>query len=102
MSDLGVLDMDDAQTASYLRMTASDRPGVLAEIATVLGRAGISIEAVVQPEPPRGAHFAKLVMLTHTVREGQMRDALEEVANLDVVSGEVVRLRVEHLEDGTG
>lgn len=102
MSDLRVLDMDDAQTACYLRMTASDRPGVLAEIATVLGRAGISIEAVVQPEPPRGAQFAKLVMLTHTVREGQMRDALEEVANLDVVSGEVVRLRVEHLEDGTG
>ena len=102
MSDLGVLDMDDAQSACYLRMTASDRPGVLAEIATVLGRAGISIEAVVQPEPPRGAHFAKLVMLTHTVREGQMRDALKQVADLDVVDGEVVRLRVDHLEDYPG
>ena len=102
MSDLGVLDMDDAQTACYLRMTASDRPGVLAEIATVLGRAGISIEAVVQPEPPRGAQFAKLVMLTHTVREGQMRDALLQVANLDVVNGEVVRLRVDHLEGDSG
>ena len=102
MSDLGVLDMDDAQTSCYLRMTASDRPGVLAEIATVLGRAGISIEAVVQPEPPRGAQFAKLVMLTHTVREGQMRDALLQVANLDVVNGEVVRLRVEHLEGDSG
>ena len=98
MSDLGVLDMDDAQTAYYLRLTAADRPGVLADIATVLGRAGISIEAVVQPEPPRGAHFAKLVMLTHTVREGQMRDALRRVAGLDVVAGDVVRLRVEHLE----
>ena len=41
-------------------------------------------------------------MLTHTVREGQMRDALLQVANLDVVSGEVVRLRVEHLEGGSG
>ena len=102
MSDLRVLDIEDAQSAYYLRMTAADRPGVLAEIATVLGRAGISIEAVVQPEPPRGAHFAKLVMLTHNVREGQMRDALERVAGLDVVDGDVVRLRVEHLEDGPG
>ena len=100
ISDLGVLDMDEARSAYYLRMTAADRPGVLAEIATVLGRAGISIEAVVQPEPPRGAHFAKLVMLTHVVREGQVREALERVANLDVVNGEVVRLRVEHLEGG--
>ena len=99
MSDLGVLDMDDAQTAWYLRLRVADRPGVLAEIATVLGRAGISIEAVVQPEPPRGAQFAKLVMLTHSVREGQMRCALEQVASLDVVDGDVVRLRVEHLED---
>ena len=100
MSELGVLDRDDAQSACYLRMTAADRPGVLAEIATVLGRAGISIEAVVQPEPPRGAHFAKLVMLTHTVREGRMREALAQVADLDVVAGEVVRLRVEHLDNG--
>ena len=100
MSELGVLDRDDARTAWYLRMTAMDRPGVLAEIATVLGRTGISIEAVVQPEPPRGARLAKLVMLTHTVREGQMREALERVESLDVVDGEVVRLRVEHLEDG--
>ena len=100
MSDLDVLDPDDAETAYYLRMTAADRPGVLAEIATVLGQAGISIEAVVQPEPPRGAHFAKLVMLTHTVRERQMKRALDRVAKLDVVEGDVVRLRVEHLEGG--
>ena len=99
MSELGVLDPDEAGSAWYLRMTAADRPGVLAEIATVLGEAGISIEAVVQPEPPRGAHFAKLVMLTHTVSEGRMRDALGRVERLDVMDGEVVALRVEHLED---
>ena len=102
MSDLGVLDRDEARSAWYLRMTAADRPGVLAEIATLLGQAGISIEAVVQPEPPRGARFAKLVMLTHSVREGRMRDALARVESLDVVDGKVVRLRVEHLEDEPG
>ena len=99
MSDLPVLDIADAQTAYYLRMTAADRPGVLAEIATVLGAAGISIEAVVQPEPPRGAEYAKLVMLTHRVRERQMDGALEQVERLDVVQGDVVRIRLERLDD---
>ena len=99
LSDFGVLDMEDAETAYYLRLTAADRPGVLAEIAAVLGQAGISIEAVVQPEPPRGAHFAKLVMLTHSVRERQMNLALGRVLRLGVVEGEVVRLRVERFED---
>ena len=99
LSDFGVLDMEDAETAYYLRLTAADRPGVLAEIAAVLGQAGISIEAVVQPEPPRGARFAKLVMLTHSVRERQMNLALGRVLRLGVVEGEVVRLRVERFED---
>ena len=99
ISNLPVLDMAEAVTAYYLRMTAADRPGVLAEIATVLAAAGISIEAVVQPEPPRGAEFAKLVMLTHRVHERQMTAALEGVARLNVVQGDVVRIRLEHLDD---
>ncbi|MDX1513761.1 MAG: homoserine dehydrogenase [Gammaproteobacteria bacterium] len=97
ISDETVLDMQDAETAYYLRMDAADRPGVLAEIATVLGDAGISIEAVVQPEPPRGAERAKLIMLTHRVLERQMNSALSKVATLNVVSGDVTRIRVEHL-----
>ena len=98
ISDLPLLPMVQSETAYYLRMTAADRPGVLAEIATILGRAGISIEAVVQPEPPRGAALAKLVMLTHRVRERQMNEALKEVAALRVVTGEVTRIRLEHLD----
>jgi homoserine dehydrogenase len=98
LSDLPALPIEQCESAYYLRMMAADRPGVLAEIATVLGDAGISIEAVVQPEPPRGSPQAKLVMLTHTVRERQMNEALARVATLDTVAGEVVRIRVEHLE----
>jgi homoserine dehydrogenase len=98
ISELPVLDMEDAETAYYLRMLADDQPGVLADVATVLGRAGISIEAVVQPEPPRGAAQAKLVMLTHRVRERQMVRALAEIEDLDSISGKVTRIRVEALD----
>jgi homoserine dehydrogenase len=97
ISDEAVLAMGDAETAYYLSMEAADRPGVLAEIATILGDAGISIEAVVQPEPPRGAERARLILLTHRVRERQMDAALKKVATLDVVNGAVTRIRVEHL-----
>jgi len=97
ISDEPVLPMGDAETSYYLSMDAADRPGVLAEIATILGDAGISIEAVVQPEPPKGAARARLILLTHRVRERQMNAALEKVATLDVVNGPVTRIRVEHL-----
>jgi homoserine dehydrogenase len=98
LAQLPALPIEECETAYYLRMVAADRPGVLAEIATILGDAGISIEAVVQPEPPRGSPKAKLVMLTHTVRERQMNEALARVARLDTVEGDVMRIRVEHLE----
>ena len=93
-----VVPIEDAETAFYLKMLASDRPGVLAEIATIFGEAGISIEAVVQPEPPRGAAQAKLVMLTHRVREGQMNEAIARIEALSVVEGRVTCIRLEYLD----
>ena len=98
ISNTPVLGMEDAETAYYLNMDAADRPGVLGEIATVLGNAGISIEAVVQPEPPRGAARARLILLTHRVRERQMNAALAKLATLEAVIGSVTRIRVEHLD----
>ena len=98
ISNLPMLSIDDAETAYYLRMLADDRPGVLAEVATILGNAGISIEAVVQPEPPRGASQAKLIMLSHRVRERQMNIALRQIEALESISGKVTRIRVEQLD----
>ena len=98
LTPVPVAPIEEAETAFYLKMLASDRPGVLAEIATIFGEAGISIEAVVQPEPPRGAAQAKLVMLTHRVREGQMDEAIARIEALSVVEGHVTRIRMEHLD----
>jgi homoserine dehydrogenase len=97
ISNLPMLGIDDAVTAYYLRMLAEDRPGVLAEVATILGNAGISIEAVVQPEPPHGASQARLIMLSHRVRERQMNIALGQIEALESISGKVTRIRVEQL-----
>ena len=98
LAPVPVLSIEEAETAFYLKMLASDRPGVLAEIATIFGTAGISIEAVVQPEPPRGAAQAKLVMLTHRGRERQMREAVARIEALPVVEGRVTCIRMEHLD----
>ena len=98
LASVPVLPIEEAETAFYLKMLASDRPGVLAEIATIFGKAGISIEAVVQPEPPRGAAVAKLVMLTHRVRERQMNEAVARIEALPVVEGRVTCIRMEHLD----
>ncbi|MBU0500468.1 MAG: homoserine dehydrogenase [Gammaproteobacteria bacterium] len=97
LSDIPVLPMDEVVTAYYLRMTVQDKPGVLAQIAGIFGNAGISIEAMEQKEPGEGETRVPLIMLTQRVREQAMNAAIAAISALDVVSGEVVRIRVESL-----
>jgi len=98
LSDVAILAMDDIETAYYLRMQASDRPGVLAEVTGILGNAGISIEAIWQKEPASGAVEASIILLTHVVREGRMNAAISQIEALDSIHGELVRIRLEHLD----
>jgi homoserine dehydrogenase len=96
LSDTPIVAMEEVETAYYLRMRALDRPGVLADVASILGREGISIEAVVQHDP-NGESHADLIMLTHRVLEGRMRAALIAIEKLDAIQGAVTRIRVEAL-----
>ena len=98
LSDLPVLDMEQVETAYYLRLTAADKPGVLAQIAGILGEAGISLEAMKQQEPGVGETSVPLVMLTHRVREGQMNQAVSTIEAMDSIQGPVSRIRVEYLD----
>jgi homoserine dehydrogenase len=98
LSDLAVLPMEDVETAYYLRMTAVDRPGVVAAVAGILADAGISIEAMQQKQPPEGEVEVPLVMLTDRVRERQMNEAIRRIEALDTIRAGVTRIRVEQLK----
>ncbi len=97
LTDLRVLPMEEVKTAYYLRLQAADRPGVLADVASILGDRGISIEAVVQKEPLPDVQFVPLILLTHQVSERQMNEAIARIEDLDSITGKVTRIRVEHL-----
>jgi homoserine dehydrogenase len=89
--------MEDISTAYYLRMQASDKPGVMADITRILGDADISIEAILQKEPAAGAERASVILLTHVVRERAMNRAISQIEALDSIDGAVTRIRLEHL-----
>lgn len=97
LSDLPILPMDEVETAYYLRMQAIDRPGVLADVTRILGDLDISIEAILQKEPQPEAADVSIIMLTHSVREKQMNQAIRKIESLDNINGKIVRIRLEHL-----
>jgi homoserine dehydrogenase len=98
LSDIPVLAMEDVETAYYLRMQVTDKPGVMAAVASILGNAGISIEAILQKEPPPGVDKASIILLTHVIQERQMNTAIRQIEALDTIHGDIMRIRLEHLD----
>ncbi len=96
--DIPVLGMDDVETSFYLRLSAKNQAGVLANITRILGDKNISIEAFIQKEADHNEDKnVDIILLTHKVNEGDMNSALEQIEALDVISGDVMRIRVESL-----
>ena len=72
----------DVESAFYLYVEVADRPGVLAQVAEILGLQGISVKSVVQ----RGiGDDARLAMVMHPVLESKFRAAVDMIERLDFV-----------------
>jgi homoserine dehydrogenase len=97
VSDLPILPMAEVECGYYLRLRVEDKPGVLADITRILADELISIDAMIQREPAEGEQQTDIIMLTHVVREKQVDAAIARIEALPVVSGKIVRLRLEEL-----
>jgi homoserine dehydrogenase len=86
--------MKDLTTRFYLRVSAIDKPGVLAGIASVLAQNKISISTVSQKERKEGQPVP-VVMLTHEASEGSMQKALERIDKLPYITEKTVKIRIE-------
>ena len=98
MRDTPILSIDDVESSYYLRMVAEDHHGVLAEVSDTFAKNSISIEAVIQKEPATGENTVHLVMLTQKCVESTVNQAIKAVESLGSVQGDVVRIRMEHLD----
>ena len=84
----------DEHSPYYLRFTLADRPGALAQIASALGRAGVSIHRMRQyghgdPVP--------VVIVTHDARRDAIDAALDEIERLPVSAQAPVAIRIEQV-----
>lgn len=100
LSDQSVLKSEDFESAYYLRLQAEDKPGVMADIMGIFGALDISIEAILQKEPAdvnAVDSTVPVILLTRTVREGLITNAIKQISALGSVTEEISMLRVETL-----
>ena len=98
LHDIPVLTSDRFKTSYYLRLTAEDKPGVLADVTRILAEHHISIEAIIQKEAPVDETAIPIILLTQITLEKEMNAAIAEIEALKTVSGKVNRIRLETLK----
>jgi homoserine dehydrogenase len=79
-------------TRFYVRFVTKDHPGVIGKLGTCFGNHGVSLDSLVQTGVKDG--LAEIVVVTHTVREGDFHTALDEIRTLEAVDSVASLLRV--------
>jgi len=87
-----VVDFGRVETQWYIRLEVVDNPGVLAQIATAFGDAGVSLLSVRQEG--RGDR-ATLLLVTHIAPEASQQEAVKTLRALEVVESVASVIRVE-------
>ena len=95
IKDVPIKAMSELVSHYYLRFTTVDQPGVLAQIASALGRHNISIQSMIQPESQHSGSVS-IVLMTHAAKEQDVTEAIKEIEQFDVVSQSTCLIRVEH------
>jgi homoserine dehydrogenase len=82
----------------YVRLAVVDRPGSMASIAARMGERKISLEAIMQKRPAKGAPFSEIapvVLITHATTEASIREALALAVADGVVKEKPQVIRIE-------
>ncbi|MGH7980585.1 MAG: homoserine dehydrogenase, partial [Limisphaerales bacterium] len=85
------LPIEECISEYFVRLHVVDRPGVLAQIATIFGKLKIGISSVIQPEGHEG-RSVPLIFMLHRAPNGAAIRALKQIGRLPAVKGRPVMI----------
>jgi homoserine dehydrogenase len=97
IANLPILPIDEVETCYYLRLSAKDLPGVLADVTGILAEGQISVDAMLQKPAAAAGETAEIIIVTHIAIEKNINVAIAKIESLASTHGKVVKLRLEHL-----
>jgi len=86
--------IEDSVARYYVRLSVVDKPGVIAQVSAILGRAKISIASLIQPEGHEG-DVVPLILMMHAAPYSAMSRALRAIGQLPAVKAPPMMIRVE-------
>lgn len=102
LKPITAVDSDDFSCGFYVRLTADDMPGVMAQITQTFAEQNISIEEVIQKQASDEQEGNKektvqIILLTHECQEKYLDQCLQTIETLSSVQAPAVKIRLEHL-----
>ncbi|WP_344631390.1 homoserine dehydrogenase [Streptomyces glaucosporus] len=94
-AQLPVSPMGEVVTRYHISLDVADKPGVLAQCATVFAEHGVSIDTVRQQGKDGSEKGASLVVVTHRAPDAALSATVEALRSLDTVRGVASIMRVE-------
>ncbi len=92
--------MEHLRCSYYLRLSVTDRPGVLAEVTSIFKTEKISLRSFLQHSHKPG-ETVQLVLTTHETHESSMMKAVAAIAKLDSMKEQPYMIRIEEpMSDG--
>jgi homoserine dehydrogenase len=88
--------METLRCSYYLRLSVTDKPGVLAAVTSIFKQHGISLKSFLQHSHAPG-ETVQLVLTTHDTQEADMLAAIEAVSALDSMREPPYMIRIENL-----
>jgi homoserine dehydrogenase len=96
-SEVNLMSSEERKSKFYIRLQTEDSPGILSQIAGVLGMRKISIASVIQKEVNEG--YVPLIIVTHEAVEGMLLKCIEEIENFPFVKERAIVIPVEDFKN---
>lgn len=85
---------DSIKSAFYLRILAEDKPGVLAQISSILGEHDISIQTLLQKQS-NIQNYSTLLLSTYICEESKIKNAINKISKLEITKDMPIMIRIE-------
>ncbi|MFA5291796.1 MAG: homoserine dehydrogenase [Phycisphaerae bacterium] len=86
--------IDDLISRFYIKLKVSDKPGVFAQICTILANHEISLSGVLQHEEHNHNNMVPAIVITHQTQQKRITAALADLAKLEIVKDKPVCIRI--------
>jgi homoserine dehydrogenase len=86
--------IDDLMTRFYIRLRVADKPGVFAQITSILAKHEISLSGVLQHEEQNSTGTVPAIIITHQTQQRKVTEALKDFEKLEIVQSKPVCIRI--------